>query len=129
MPCNSFGVRLGRHSRDEDQQFLVATRGLGADPLHRFRPSFVVSGCDAFAEDTWTRFKLGTATFRTGGPCIRCIMTTTNQETAERGKEPLRTLATYRRSAVDATDVNFGQNLIHETKSGTLRVGDALALL
>ncbi|MBL9199964.1 MAG: MOSC domain-containing protein, partial [Opitutaceae bacterium] len=46
-----------------------------------------------------------------------------------RGKEPLRTLATYRRDATDPTDVNFGQNLIHETKSGTLRVGDRVTLL
>jgi hypothetical protein len=53
-------------------------------------------------------------------------MTTTDQETAERSKEPLRTLATYRRDAGDPTDVNFGQNLINETKTGALRVGDDL---
>ena len=31
-------------------------------------------------------------------------MTTTDQLTAARGKEPLRTLATYRRDATDPTD-------------------------
>jgi hypothetical protein len=98
-------------------------------PVDRFRPSFVVSGCAAFAEDTWPRFRVGTVTFRTAGPCTRCPITTTNQLTAERGKEPLRTLAMYRRSPDDPTDVNFGQNVIHETKSGTLQVGDAVTLL
>jgi uncharacterized protein YcbX len=68
-------------------------------------------------------------TFRTAGPCSRCAITTTNQLTAERGKEPLRTLALYRRDAQDPTDVNFGQNVIQETKTGTVRVGDAVELL
>jgi uncharacterized protein YcbX len=97
-------------------------------PMNRFRPSFVVAGCEAFAEDTWTRFRAGGITFRTAGPCARCVITTTDQLTAERGKEPLKTLATYRRDPEDPTDVNFGQNLIHETKSGTLRLGDRIVL-
>jgi hypothetical protein len=97
--------------------------------MNRFRPSFIVAGCEAFAEDTWTRFQAGGITFRTAGPCARCVVTTTDQLTAERGKEPLRTLATYRRDPEDPTDVNFGQNLIHETKSGTLRLGDRIVLI
>jgi hypothetical protein len=98
-------------------------------PVDRFRPSFVVAGCGAYAEDTWTRFRIGQVNFRSAGPCTRCPITTTDQLTAERGKEPLRTLAMYRRDQGDPTDVIFGQNLIHETKSGTLRVGDELVLL
>ena len=97
--------------------------------LDRFRPNLLVSGCEPFAEDTWPRFRIGSVTFRAGGPCARCVITTTDQRTAERGKEPLRTLATYRRDKDDPTDVNFGQNLIHETETGALRVGDAVELL
>jgi uncharacterized protein YcbX len=97
--------------------------------LDRFRPNLLVNGCEAFAEDTWSRFRIGNVNFRTDGPCARCVITTTDQRTAERGKEPLRTLATFRRDKDDPTDVNFGQNLIHETKSGALRVGDAVELL
>ncbi len=96
-------------------------------PMNRFRPSIVVSGCEAFAEDTWRRIRVGAVTLRAGGPCARCVVTTTDQVTGERlGPEPLRTLAAYRRAAADPTDVNFGQNFIHETKHGTLRVGDAV---
>jgi uncharacterized protein len=107
---------------------LVA-RGEAALPMDRFRPNFVIAGCSAFAEDTWPRVRIGEVVLRAGGPCARCPITTTDQLTAERGKEPLRTLATYRRAAADPTDVNFGQNFIHETKSGTLRVGDTIEVL
>ena len=98
-------------------------------PMNRFRPNLVVAGCAPYAEDRWTRIRIGDVVFRSAGPCARCPITTTNQETAVRGKEPLRTLATYRRDKDDATNVNFGTNLIHETKRGTVRVGDAVDLL
>ena len=52
---------------------------------------------------------------------------TTDQLTGERGHEPLHTLAAYRRDPGDPTRINFALNLTHETKSGTLRVGDAVA--
>ncbi len=93
-------------------------------PMNRFRPNLVVCGCAPYAEDDWTRLRIGSAQFRNAGPCARCPITTTDQFTAERGKEPLKTLAAYRRDPADPTDVNFGTNLIHETKRGTLRVGD-----
>ena len=96
-------------------------------PMNRFRPSLVVDGCDAFAEDAWTQVRIGDAVFRNGGPCARCIVTTTDQLTGERsGKEPLKTLATFRRDKDDPSDVNFGTNLIHETKRGRMQVGDAV---
>ena len=101
--------------------------GEDAVPMNRFRPNLVISGCAAFAEDTWSHMRIGKVTFRAGGPSSRCIVTTTDQITGERhGKEPLRTLATYRRDTSDPSDVNFGQNFINETKSGTLRVRDAV---
>lgn len=99
-----------------------------AVPMDRFRPNLVVTGCAAFAEDAWPRFRLGSTVFRAAGASIRCIVTTTDQLTGERGHEPLRTLATYRRAPTDPTGVIFGQNLINETKSGSLRVGDVVEL-
>ena len=107
----------------------IVAHGEEAIPMSRFRPNLVVTGCPAFAEDTWPSFRLGSVVFRAAGQSSRCIVTTTDQLTAERGKEPLRTLATYRRDAADPTDVNFGQNLIHETMAGTIRIGDAVEVL
>jgi len=107
----------------------LTAQGQAALPMNRFRPNLVVAGCPAFAEDTWPRIKAGGIVFRAAGPCSRCPITTTDQLTGERGKEPLRVLATYRRDPKDPTDVNFGQNLIHETKSGTLHLGDTVEVL
>ena len=91
-------------------------------PMNRFRPNFVVRGCNAYAEDGWGRLHIGGVPFRVAEGCPRCAITTTDQETGERGKEPLRTLATYRK--FDG-EVFFGRNLIHDAL-GTVRVGDAV---
>lgn len=93
-------------------------------PMDRFRPGLVFADCPAFAEDTWPRFRIGGLTFRAGGSCARCVVTTTDQATAQRYVEPLRLLATYRRDPVDASRICFGQNAIHENKAGRLSLGD-----
>ena len=97
-------------------------------PMNRFRPNLVVDGCAAFTEDDWASIRINGAVFRNAGPCARCIMTTTDQSTGERpGKEPLKTLASFRRDQHEPTDVNFGINLINETKQGLVRVGDVVS--
>jgi len=98
--------------------------GAAAVPMDRFRPNLVVAGCRPYEEDTWRRVRIGGIVFRVAKPCSRCVITTTDQATGERGAEPLRTLARYRRDPADPSQVNFGQNLVHEVKSGILRVGD-----
>jgi uncharacterized protein YcbX len=98
-------------------------------PMDRFRPNLVIAGGAAFAEDSWPGIRVGGVVLRAGGPCARCVITTTDQATAERGKEPLRTLATYRRDASDPANVNFGQNFRHESKSGMLHVGAPVEVL
>ena len=65
--------------------------------MNRFRPNIVVSGAEAFAEDDWKTIRVGDASFRSTKPCARCVITTIDQARGEfDGKEPLRTLATYR---------------------------------
>ena len=96
-------------------------------PIDRFRPNLVVSGAAPYAEDTWSRFRIGDVVFHGATRCSRCVVTTTDQVTAERAPEPLKTLASYRRDADGA--VMFGRNLLHETKTGRLAVGDTVELL
>jgi uncharacterized protein YcbX len=94
----------------------------GPLPMNRFRPNVVVEGSEAWAEDDWQRVRIGEVVFRVPKPCGRCVITTTDQETAGRGKEPLRTLGKHRNFG---SQLLFGQNMIPET-TGTLRVGDPL---
>jgi len=91
-------------------------------PMDRFRPNIVVSGCGAHAEDGWRRVLIGDLPFRVAKPCARCVITTTDQKTGERGPEPLKTLSAYRK--LDGKVV-FGQNLVHEG-TGTVQIGDEL---
>jgi uncharacterized protein YcbX len=91
-------------------------------PMNRFRPNLVIAGCAPFGEDALGPFRIGALEFRVVKPCDRCVLTTTDQVTAERGLEPLRTLATYRRWD---GKVYFGQNVVHEG-TGRLAVGDPL---
>lgn len=107
----------------------LAARGEDPVPMNRFRPNLVIAGATPGAEDAWPRVKVGDIALRAAGPSIRCVVTTTDQLTGGRHHEPLRTLATYRRDPHDATRVMFGQNFIHETKSGVLRVGDPVVPL
>jgi uncharacterized protein YcbX len=88
-------------------------------PINRFRPNFVFTGGNPFEEDNWRNFTIGKNRFAGVKPCSRCVLTTVNQETAERGSEPLATLAAYRKTN---NKIYFGQNLLalecHEIHEG-----------
>jgi uncharacterized protein YcbX len=94
-------------------------------PMNRFRPNLVIRDCLPFAEDGWRRIRVGEVILRLVKACIRCTTTTVDQATGEKGKEPLATLATFRRAE---GGVIFGQNAIHE-QPGRIRVGDAVEVL
>ncbi|GGP44057.1 MOSC domain-containing protein [Streptomyces calvus] len=94
--------------------------GEGPLPMSRFRPNVVVRGTEAWAEDRWTRVTIGEVVFRVAKPSGRCVVTTTDQDTARRGREPLHTLAAHRRTG---GRLLFGQNLVPLSR-GTVRVGD-----
>jgi|SoiMethySBSTD1v2_1073268.scaffolds.fasta_scaffold681679_2 MOSC domain-containing protein len=91
-------------------------------PMNRFRPNLVIRGGRPFGEDDLGTFTIDGIGFRAVKPCDRCMVTTTDQETGERGAEPLRTLSTYRRAT---GKVYFGQNLVHRD-TGVLTVGNEL---
>jgi uncharacterized protein YcbX len=92
--------------------------------MDRFRPNIVISGTEPFAEDGYSEVWLGAISFRGVKRCDRCVVTTIDPLTAERGREPLRTLAKYR---LEDQRVWFGMNLIHDG-TGVLRVGDPVVL-
>lgn len=95
-----------------------------AVPMDRFRPNIVFTGGSPYQEDELRAFSIRDIQFQGVKPCARCPIPTIDQATAERGKEPLRTLAGYR---MWNNKVYFGQNLIHEGL-GEIAVGDELAI-
>lgn len=100
----------------------------GPLPMKRFRPSVTVAGAAAFAEDGWRLVRIGDVAFRVAKPCDRCVFTTIDPVTAANGKEPLATLARYRRW--DGR-VWFGINLIPDGPGpgAAIRVGDPVQVV
>ena len=92
--------------------------------MERFRPNLVVETQKPFEEDGWKTLEIGSANFRIVKPCARCVLTTIDPKTGIAGKEPLKTLSSYRK--VD-NKILFGQNVIVERK-GLIRVGDEIKL-
>ena len=87
-------------------------------PMNRFRPNLVVSGCEPFAEDSWSRIRVGEVEFDLVKPCDRCVMPSIDQATAQRDKNINRVLASYRRRD---GKIYFGQNLLYR-KTGIIRL-------
>lgn len=94
-------------------------------PMNRFRTNFVFTGGRPFEEDKWKKFKIGEVVFEAVKPCARCVITTTDQDTAERFKEPLLTLSKFRNFN---NKVMFGMNLVCES-IGKVIVGDKITPL
>jgi hypothetical protein len=112
---------LSRASLDDLNARLPA-----ALPLDRFRPNLLLDGCGAYAEDELRVLACGEVRLRLVKPCVRCIITTTDQQTGLlQGDEPLRTLRTYRWDAA-LHGVTFGQNAIVE-QGGALAAGASLS--
>src|SRR5262249_23570108 len=97
-------------------------------PMERFRPNIVISGAPAWAEDDWVghRVRVGDdVVLRAVKPCARCVVTTTDQDTGDRGREPLRTLSRYR---------NVDQMLLSginppPASTGRIAVGDPITVV
>lgn len=91
-------------------------------PINRFRPNIVFTGATPFGEDSWKHFTIDTVDFFGVKTCARCAIPTINQETAVAGKEPTRTLATYR---TFDKKIKFGMNLLHKG-NGVIKVGQEI---
>jgi uncharacterized protein YcbX len=126
---DGFPLLLISESSLSDLNERLSARGRETIPMNRFRPNLVVGDAEAFAEDSWREIQVG----GDGGvrlsivkPCARCSTTTVDQATGVRGKEPLATLATYRRG--EDGSVFMAQNAIHD-RAGTIRMGDEIRVL
>jgi uncharacterized protein YcbX len=98
-----------------------------AEPLamDRFRPNIVFLGGAPYDEDTMEHVKANDIDLYGVKLCARCVVTTINQLTAEKEKEPLKTLAGYR---MKDNKVYFGQNILFK-QAGMIKVGDTLKII
>ena len=107
---DALNIRMGR-TRDN------------AIPMNRFRPNVVLEGLPAWDEDHIETVQIGDVLLRLVKPCVRCEITTTNQETGARlSDEPLATLARFRNNP-DLGGVTFGWNAV-VLQGGRAGVGD-----
>ncbi len=90
--------------------------------INRFRPNIVFTGGKPFEEDILEHFTINNINFYGVKLCARCVTTTINQENAIKGKEPLKTLATYR---MHKNKIYFGQNILHHGE-GIIKIDDLI---
>lgn len=98
----------------------------GPLPITRFRPNVVIDATTAWEEDGWRRIRIGSASFRVVKGCARCVMTMIDPVAATKTKEPIATLAKYRRWDGETW---FGMNIIPDTPGVEIAVGDAVEVL
>lgn len=110
---------IGQASLDELNKRLSISVG-----MDRFRPNIVFVGGVPHQEDSFRHFTCNGVDFFAIKPCARCSVTTTDQQTGEIGKEPLRTLAGYR---MGKNKIYFGQNVL-VGKTGLIQVGDQISI-
>jgi uncharacterized protein YcbX len=94
-------------------------------PMSRFRTNFVFGGGNSFDEDQWQKIKIGNIMFDVVKPCARCTITTVDHSIGQREKEPLATLAKFRKAN---GHVLFGQKMVADGK-GKIEVGSEIEVL
>ncbi|MEN9908977.1 MAG: hypothetical protein RLZZ540_2126 [Bacteroidota bacterium] len=112
---------IGQSSLDD-----LNSRMAKAVSIRRFRPNFVFSGGEAYEEETWKEFTIGTLSFYGVKPSGRCVMITVDPESGTiSGKDPLLTLSKYKNVG---NKVIFGQNVIAQ-QHGSLKVNDVVTVV
>ena len=94
-------------------------------PMDRFRPNIVFTGGKAFDEDLMEQLSINDINLFGVKLSSRCVLTTINQANAQKGKEPLKTLAGYRQHS---NKIYFGQNLLFK-QTGNMKVGNSINIV
>lgn len=115
---------IGQSSLDDLNERLRAV-GSPELPMNRFRPNVVLADVDPYTEDHLDTIAIGGVQLRCVKPCVRCQVTTTDQDTCHVGLEPLRTLGEYRMNET-LGGATFGMNSIVTAGAGrTIALGEA----
>ena len=84
----------------------------GIEPdTRRFRPNIVLSGIEAFEEDSWRQFRIGSVNFEVLDTCVRCVLTTVHPDTGQRHPEREPMVSLMKNHASETGQPLFGINV------------------
>jgi uncharacterized protein YcbX len=98
--------------------------------MERFRPNIVIDHDEPFADDFWGAVDIAGIRFDLVKPCARCIMTTQDQLTGERGgPDPMPAMRKLRMSTDRRVPgVLFGWNAVPRS-CGSIKIGDPVSVI
>jgi hypothetical protein len=110
-----------------DATLEMGEAGFGMD---RFRPNIVIDDEAPFADDRWAAVEIGGIRYDLVKPCARCIMTTQDQLTGERGgPDPMPAMRKLRMSLDRrVAGVLFGWNAVPKAQ-GKVSIGDSVSVV
>jgi uncharacterized protein YcbX len=98
----------------------------------QFRANLIITGPDAYLEESWRRIKIGYYEYDVSCRTTRCKLPNIDQTTGERhSSEPDKTLRSFR-AVEPGAGPNIGcmgMQLVPIAKEGALRVGDEITVL
>ena len=109
---------------------VLKSNALKSVPMDRFRPNIVIQGLEPFAEHQLAELSGNNYQFKLCAPCQRCIITTINQDTAEKDfqGQPFKTLQTINPMPGNKKAPAFAQYAILSNGDRQyIRVGDQLS--
>lgn len=125
--ADSCPIHIISLSSVRDLNHRIAARGADPVPVDRFRPNIVLDGWDQpYREDELRRITIGDTEIGYAKLAVRCVTTLVDQHTGTKpGPEPLRTLATYRRTT---GGVAIGTKFA-VLRTGKISVGDPVNVI
>ncbi|HEX9504071.1 MAG TPA: MOSC N-terminal beta barrel domain-containing protein [Patescibacteria group bacterium] len=143
--CRNTVAGYGRLAFHDGYPFLILSQASVDDlnrrmaaslPVNRFRPNILLAGCEPYEEDHMAAIEIGGRSvgkmsiagmhFTGATLCARCLITTTDQKTGSRAKEPLLTLSKYRPRNQDG--YVFARNFNHRNM-GLISVGEEVRVV
>lgn len=97
----------------------------------RFRPNFIITGPEAYAEDAWKRIRIGSYEYFVACRTARCKLPNVDPISGEKHpSEPDRTLRKIRNIDEGGPLYGFlGMQMVPASVEGSIRVGDTIEVL
>lgn len=112
---------------------VASTMEKGAPPLgaRNFRPNIVITGGEAYAEDSWKRITIGNFEYYVACRTVRCLLPNVNPSTGVRHRsEPNRTLKSFRRiDEGDPLNACLGMQMVPASEDSQIKVGVKITVL